>query len=89
MSALSDPRQVATPAADQKYYYRRSLTVRELAPAIGAGVAAGLATFYLAKVFLERTPLRVERNEAAPPTRGLSIGARQGRSSDARDLGRR
>jgi hypothetical protein len=89
MSALNDPRQVATSAADQKYYYRRSLTVRELAPAIGAAVAVGVATFYLAKVFLERTPLRVEGNEAALPTRGLSIRARQERSFDARDLGRR
>lgn len=88
MSALSDPRQVVNTAADEKYYFRRSLTVRELAPAIGAGVALGVATFYLAKLFLERTPLRVERN-AAPPERGRSIQPRQARPSGARDLGRR
>jgi hypothetical protein len=57
MSAQSDPRHVVAKAVDPKYYFRRSLTMRELAPAIGAAVAAGLATFYVAKLFIERTPL--------------------------------
>ena len=42
------------------YVYRRPLTGRELLPAIGVGVAAGLAAFYVARVFLERTPLLPE-----------------------------
>jgi len=54
MFALSDPRAVDV---DPKYYYRRSLTVRELAPAVGAAVAAAAVTFYITKLFLERTPL--------------------------------
>jgi hypothetical protein len=42
------------------YVYRRQLTGRELIPAIGAGVVTGLAAFYVARVFLERTPLLPE-----------------------------
>jgi hypothetical protein len=42
------------------YVYRRRLSTRELLPAIGAGVATGLAAFYIAKLFLERTPLLPE-----------------------------
>ena len=42
------------------YVYRRSLESRELIPAIGAGIVTGLAAFYVAKLFLERTPLLPE-----------------------------
>jgi hypothetical protein len=42
------------------YVYRRPLRGPELLPAIGAGVAAGLATFYVVKLFLQRTPLLPE-----------------------------
>jgi hypothetical protein len=44
-----------------EYYYRRPLTPRELLPAVGLGVGAGVLAFYLARVLLERTPLRPER----------------------------
>ena len=42
------------------YTYRRRLGGRELIPAIGAGIVTGLAAFYVAKLFLERTPLLPE-----------------------------
>lgn len=42
------------------YVYRRALSGRELLPALGAGVAAGLAGYYVARLFLERTPLLPE-----------------------------
>lgn len=42
------------------YVYRRPLTGRELIPAIGAGIISGLAGYYLARLFLERTPLLPE-----------------------------
>jgi hypothetical protein len=42
------------------YIYRRALTGRELLPAIGVGIAGGLAAFYVARLFLERTPLLPE-----------------------------
>jgi hypothetical protein len=42
------------------YVYRRQLDTRELIPAIGAGIAVGLAAFYVARLFLERTPLLPE-----------------------------
>jgi hypothetical protein len=55
MSATRDPRPSA--AASNSYYYRRRLGVLELLPAIGVGVGAGLAAFYVMRLFLERTPL--------------------------------
>ena len=43
------------------YYYRRPLSLREQLPAIGIALGAGLATFYVARLFFQRTwlvPLR-------------------------------
>jgi len=93
MSAQSDPRRAEATNVDPNYYYRRSLTVRELMPAIGAGVAAAVATFYVTKLLLERTPLRAEGHDvgALAPRRGgprLSLMRSKG-SSAARNLGRR
>lgn len=42
------------------YVYRRRLDMRELVPAIGAGIVTGLAAFYVTRLFLERTPLLPE-----------------------------
>lgn len=39
------------------YYYRRPVGASDLLPAVGAGVVAGLAVFYVARLFLQRTPL--------------------------------
>ncbi len=59
--------------------YRRKLSLREQLPAVGAGIGAGMAVgasvFYLARLMLQRTPLRatatahpaaVRPGEAAP-----------------------
>jgi hypothetical protein len=54
MSAKTDPRDEPTGA---EYSYRRTLSAAELLPAIGVGVAAGALAFYVARVFLQRTPL--------------------------------
>jgi hypothetical protein len=54
MPAKTDPRD--TSAADT-YFYRRALGARDLLPAIGIGVVAGALAFYLARLYLERTPL--------------------------------
>jgi hypothetical protein len=54
-----------SPHFADEYYYRRSLTPREALPAVGVGIGVGLIAFYLAKILLERTPLRPERR---PPT---------------------
>ena len=43
------------------YYYRRELEIRELLPAVGAAVGAGLVVFYIARLFLQRTPLGEQR----------------------------
>ena len=42
---------------DREYTYRRELRPTELIPAIGAGIAVGLAAFYVARLYLQRTPL--------------------------------
>ena len=58
------------------YVYRRGLTGRELIPALGAGLVTGLAAFYVARLFLERTPLLPEerrlgqRHAGERPTSG-------------------
>jgi hypothetical protein len=54
MPAKSDPRESWK---TDNYYYRRSLSVREMLPAVGAGIVAGAAVFYLATLLLQRTPL--------------------------------
>jgi hypothetical protein len=54
-------------------------------PAVGAAVGVGLATFYLAKVWMERVVLDEFKPAAAPPS-----GTRTDRHArSARETGRR
>lgn len=92
MSAQSDPRPTVAGDVDSTYYYRRSLTVRELAPALGAAAAAAVATFYVVKLLLERTPLRaapMAREESARRSRLRLHRSKVDPSSAARNVGRR
>ena len=92
MSAQSDPRRAVAVSVDPKYYYRRSLSVRELMPAIGAAAAAAAATFYVVKLLLERTPLRAEpaaREESARRSWLRLHRSKVDQSSAARNVGRR
>ena len=57
MPSKSDPREESGGA---EYFYRRSLSARELLPAIGVGVAAALFAFYVARIVIQRTPLAPE-----------------------------
>ena len=57
MPSKSDPRDESGGA---EYFYRRSLSVRELLPAIGIGVAAAAFAFYVARTLKQRTPLAPE-----------------------------
>ena len=57
MPSKSDPRDESGGA---EYFYRRSLSVRELLPAIGIGVAAAMFAFYVARIVKQRTPLAPE-----------------------------
>ena len=50
-----EPPRGAGKASD--YYYRRALTLPELVPAIGVALGVGAAAFYVATLFLQRTPL--------------------------------
>ena len=60
MSSKSKSRSPRLSTRLDGYVYRRPLTGRELLPAIGIGVMAGLAAFYVARLFTERTPLLPE-----------------------------
>ena len=54
-----------------EYVYRRRLEPRELLPAVGAAVGVGLAAFYVARLFLQRTPLLAQasrRDARSHPT---------------------
>ncbi len=54
MSAKTDPRDEF---GGSKYFYRRSLSGRDLLPVMGVAVAAGLLAFYVARIMQQRTPL--------------------------------
>lgn len=47
--------------ARAEYYYRRQLGLREMIPAVGVAIGAGLFAFYITRLLLQRTPLRVDR----------------------------
>ena len=74
MPAKSDPREGAV----DDYYYRRSLSARELLPAVGAGLAAGALAFYLARIFLQRTPVTVDGLRLSKPSSRVLPGPRAG-----------
>ena len=57
MPSKSDPRETV---GGGEYFYRRSLSARELLPAIGVGVGAALFAFYVARIVIQRTPLAPE-----------------------------
>ena len=73
MAAMVDPRSTS---AESEYYFRRRLTLRELLPAIGIGIGAGLAAFYVARVLAQRTPLRPERRPKSVRPKGVGSRAR-------------
>ncbi len=58
-----------------EYYYRRHLGAKDLLPAVGVGVATGLAGFYLVQLLIQRTPLvrqgELARAPTTPPKRML------------------
>jgi len=63
------PRPRETPPRTP-YTYRRRLEPRELLPALGVAVGAGLAAFYAAYVFLQRTPLDISGTRRDHLSRG-------------------
>jgi hypothetical protein len=51
-----------------EYYYRRQLGVKDLLPAVGVGLAVGLAGFYVVQLLIQRTPLVPQGELARPDT---------------------
>jgi hypothetical protein len=45
------------PKVERGYSYRRELSAGDLLPALGAGLAVGALAFYVATLFIQRTPL--------------------------------
>jgi len=87
MSAPSDPRRALALDVDPKYYYRRSLSVRELLPVIGAALGAAFVTYYVVKLFIERRPIDHQgRLDDAPR---LTLHRSERSSATARNVGRR
>ena len=58
-----------------KYTYRRGLEPTELLPAIGVGLGVGALAFYVAYLFLQRTPLEPRSLPPAEPRKRLLRGA--------------
>ena len=62
---MKDRRTSHAPPAADRYYTRRALSPKELLPVAGIAVGAGMAAFYLAKVWMERVVLDEFRPPAA------------------------
>jgi len=63
------------PRTKSEYVYRRPLSAREILPALGVGVGVGAVAFYLAYLFLQRTPLDPGTLPAGSPAKRLTRGA--------------
>jgi hypothetical protein len=63
------------PRTQSEYVYRRRLDAAELLPAIGVGVGIGAIAFYVAYLFLQRTPLEPTRITSGSPAKRLLRGA--------------
>ena len=63
------------PRTRTEYTYRRRLEPQELMPAIGVGVGVGVLAFYVAYLFLQRTPLEPKELLPAEPKKRLLRGA--------------
>lgn len=64
---MPSPERPSRTASDERaeYYYRRPLGLRELLPAVGIAVGAGLFAFYITRLLMQRTPLVVHRRPRA------------------------
>ena len=63
------------PRIKTEYVYRRRLDAREVLPALGVGLGVGAVAFYLAYLFLQRTPLDTYASPAETPVKRLPRGA--------------
>ena len=74
-----------------EYTYRRKLKPSELLPAIGAGIAAGLAGFYVVQLLIQRTPLvpegKLRRLSRPPePNRDPRTEPKQAKGTQVREI---
>jgi hypothetical protein len=68
-------------ALPSEYYYRRDLSLSELLPAVGVGVAVGVVGFYIARILLQRTPYLRETSVPALGDERDAVVRRPARSS--------
>jgi len=67
---MPDDQQRGRDRAASEDYYRRALAGRDLVPALGAAVAAGIAAFYVVRVLTQRTPLVIRTPGRLDPAGG-------------------
>ena len=63
------------PRTKSEYVFRRRMEPQELLPAIGVGVGVGMLAFYVAYLFLQRTPLVPRELPPSEPKKRLLRGA--------------
>ncbi len=73
-----EPKRGAGKASD--YHYRRALTLPEMLPAFGVAAGVAAAAFYVARLFLQRTPLVPARDI---PTLGPPVARKPRAATDA------
>ena len=81
MSAKSDPQAERERAGSgsgsrTQFYYRRTLSGRDLLPAIGVGICAGILAFYVAQIYLQQSPLVPAGKKGAAQAGGATGRAR-------------
>lgn len=67
-----------------RYFYRRELDAGETLAAIAAGVGLGLLTFYLGRVWLQRTPLLLPE-EVKSASRATRMSRRESETGLSRE----
>jgi hypothetical protein len=63
------------PRTKSQYVFRRKLQAQDLLPAVGVGLGVGAFAFYVAYLFLQRTPLDPQLSPARAPAKRSSRGA--------------
>jgi hypothetical protein len=74
----AEPHDDVAPA----YYFRRRMGAHELLPAVGAGVGVGLIAFYIARLYLQRTPLVPSPRASRGRVAAQSVVAAEGDDAD-------
>jgi hypothetical protein len=70
---MASNRELRSALPATTYYHRRTLSLTETLPAIGAAVGVGVLAFYLARIVLQKTPLLREPGISQLDERGMVV----------------